>query len=342
MDLAMLEGTTRKTARDAGHEEILELRRTEVDGCPALYKLARSTGSFQMFSLTSWVVAPNGTYTVSISGQAGEFDRSAADRLLQSLRKFKVVAPKEAREPVLPSAPARLPSAPGRVLEGATVVLAPGYAVGQRWEYETRIRSVMTMRIGDAPKTIDTASEGRNLVEILEAPGGIPVAIRMTIESAHVTQDGKEVSVATQGYHGKPFVARIADSGELTIEGLADEADRASVKGAAQVVLEPPPYLPDPRPLRAGDTWTHARKLVSQATRVAGRLLAVREWEGRKLADVEVAMTMRVAGSDVEQHGTAVFDVETGAMLESHVESATTGGNHESRMQIHIAVRRLR
>lgn len=231
-------------------------------------------------------------------------------------------SPPPAPAPPPPPAPAPAPALAalprGRVLEGETVTLAPGYLVGQRWRYETQSAGRSTAT-GSAIGTMVTniAALSRATCEVREAQGGIPATFLVTYDPAtRVTTNGSDT---VPSYAGQTVTFRVDAAGNVTVDappGVTAQ-DRSTLQQEGAGLLNPPMYYPpEGRAVKAGDVWDTTRGQLRSHCRLA----AVRDANGRKVAEIEVngvAAPATIAGA-------ILVDVDSGAAAADLTTTVTT------------------
>ncbi len=241
-------------------------------------------------------------------------------------------------EPSIPPLPA------GRVLD-EPVTLVPGVKAGLVFVFEKRQADRTTFDskgpFGTTTTDMVSLTSFKGKCAVLEAEGGIPTKARVTCDpdcqkGTTIFGDLDKVH-AISSYAGKVLTVSVNRLGTVIVDAPAVDAnDQTDLEEEAQALLEHPSYMPpDPKPLKAGDEWDGVAPHVTSHC----RLVAVREIDGRKVAEVQI----RELRFHRERTGPVFVDTETGLVLSSRLDYEGTEHGDVGDKPVHaIMLRRER
>lgn len=220
---------------------------------------------------------------------------------------------------------------------------------GERWAFDVNTSIKQKGQVtanGQPAQQIDQtiASRRKGTVEILAAAEGKPTAMRVTFdpESANTgTVNGQPLPAFALA--GKTVTLRRAESGSITND-LPQQPDEQALAELDRMMEPDTSVYPD-HPVAVNDEWSADTAAMARQFQLGGddkvemkcKLLAIKDLDGRQLADVSLAgqIVKHEQGSIITTttlNGVTRIDLQTGQVLAGDIagKTSTRGTNNEN------------
>ena len=227
-------------------------------------------------------------------------------------------------------------SAGGTAAAAQTYDLKPRFREGQTWAFELKGEMTQTASMSAAGQPSQQMQQSLQQVRsgsvvVLAVKDGLPISLRLTFgkDCSTTMEMGGQKQPLPFPFAGETITLTRDERGEVShdFKGQADPISVMELKSYLSVTRESFP----PRPVAVGEEWEPDTTTMRQANQIGPqdelsvkcRLVSVKEYSGRPVAEIETVTTFAKQQGDNEIRnglkGIALVEIDTGNTLQSHI-----------------------